>query len=156
MELEWPAVATERSWIVAQLDLWDSHLEDITEALSISLDRGARGHVALETAVGWRAEFRAHGRTVSASLRHRDGAGGMPGDFARAVIYGCDYSPIGDEGRPDGFAKSLTVREGFGWDEQMLRELVLEVLGLVRHTLGAGSAADARLKPARRELHGDS
>ncbi|MGD9934843.1 MAG: hypothetical protein AB7T37_14175 [Dehalococcoidia bacterium] len=130
---------------MAAVDAWDVHLEAITAALCARFDGKARGRVNLETTAGWGAEFYARGRTVSASLRHRDGVGNMPGDYALAVIYGCDYSPMGDEARPSGFAKSLTVREGFGWDEQMLRDLVLEVLGLLRYALGAGAAADAKV-----------
>ncbi len=131
---------------MAESDAWDSHLEAITTALGAMLDGKARGPARLESETGWSAEFRAHGRTVSTSLRHRDGTEGMPGDYARAVLYGCDFSPIGDEGRPAGFVKSMTVREGFGWDEQMLRELVLEVLGLFRFTLAAGEAAESRVE----------
>ena len=140
------APAAEGSRILAEHDAWDSHLEAVTTALSSALDGRTTGRVTLESVTGWTAEFRAHGRTVTTSFRHRTGASAVTGDYIRAVLYGCDFSPIGDEGRPSGFVKSLTVREGFGWDEQMLRELVLEALGLYRYVLGAGAPSDSNIE----------
>jgi len=129
---------------MAELEAWDAHLEDITGALGAMLGDTVRGHATLSATGGWTAGFRAHGRSVTASLRHRDGASAAPGDYALALLYGCDYSSVADEGRPAGFAKTLTVRDGFGWDEQMLREFVLEVLGLFRFALGNPDATNAR------------
>lgn len=136
---------------MAEVDPWDTHLEAITGALAAILERGERGHCGLRAESGWTADLRAHGRSVTVSLRHPSGHEAMPGDYARAVVYGCDYSPIGDEGRPAGFIKTLTVRDGFGWDEQMLRELVLEALGLYGLVLGGGDPGGIAFQAEVRE-----
>jgi hypothetical protein len=85
--------------------------------------------------------FRGAGRSVTAQFAHADGTPPVPGDYALAVIYGCDFQPIGDEGRPSGFGKTLTYREGYSWDEQAVREVVLEAIGILRYVLGVHDAS---------------
>lgn len=136
---------------MAATDAWDTHLEDTTEALGAMLAGPVRGHVRLLSADGWTAEFRGHGRSVTAAFSHPQGAEVAPDDYRLAVLYGCEFSPAGDEGRPTGFVKTLSVREGFAWDEEMLREFVLEALGLFRFILHAGGAAAVRFEATMRD-----
>ena len=136
---------------MAITDPWDIHLEDTTDALGAMLVGAVRGHVRLLSPNGWTAELRGHGRSVTTSFSHPEGAEGIPDDYRLAVIYGCDFSPVGDEGRPTGFVKTLSVREGYGWDEEMLREFVLESLGLFRIALDAGDAPDVRFEATMRD-----
>ncbi len=132
-------------------DSWDDLLEGATGLLD-GLTGGSRsGRVAIRTEHGWVVDFRASGRAVSTQ-------GAIPGDtlprplndYQLAVLYGGGYRPTGNEGRPTGFVKTLTLGDGFRWDEQTLREIVLEALGILRFVLGAGDAAEASLENATR------
>ncbi len=118
---------------------WDNVLEGATLLVERLTQGHARGRVIVRTAEGWVAELTGAGRKISLQFA-RPGAPVLLGDYQLVLIYGCDYEPIGDEGRPKGWGKTLSLREGFHWDEQSLRETVLELLGVFRYVLGAAGA----------------
>ena len=126
---------------MAQLDPWDVHLEAVTQKLDQLIGGRLRGRVALIQAGGWSLEFRGSGRTLTVQLGNAMGVDAVPGDYARAIIYGCGFYPLGNEGRPDGFGKSLSMREGSRWDEESIREQVLEAIGILRYALGVPEAS---------------
>jgi hypothetical protein len=136
---------------VATLDPWDTILEGAT-ALLDGLTGGSRsGRVVLRTARGWLAEFRSSGRTLTVQLSAPDtDLPSLLGDYHLALIYGAGFRPLGDEGRPRGFGKSLSLHEGFRWDEQTLREVVLETIGVLRFVFGVTDASTAALDDATR------
>jgi hypothetical protein len=120
---------------LAAFDPWDTHLETITAKLDQMTDGKVRGRVVLLQEDGWIVEFRGAGRSITVQFGHPGLPDVMPGDYGRAIIYGCDYQPLGNEGRPVGFGKTLTLREGFKWDEEGIREVVLEAVGVLRYVL---------------------
>jgi hypothetical protein len=136
---------------LAQIDPWDGHLEAVTEKLEAMTSGRVRGRVVLVQRDGWIVEFRGAGRSLTIQYSHAGGADAMPGDYAKAIIYGCDYHPLGNEGRPVAIGKTLTLREGFKWDEQGVREVVLEALGLLRYTLGVGSPDEMEFQDHTRQ-----
>lgn len=127
---------------MAEIDPWDRHLEAVTQKLDEMTHGKLRGRVTLQQDDGWIAEFRGAGRSLTVQVGHPAGHAAMPGDYGRAVIYGCDFIPIGNEGKPAAFGKTLTLREGYSWDEQAIREVVLETLGIIRYVLGVSRADD--------------
>ncbi len=126
---------------MAEIDPWDGHLEAITAKLEQMTSGRLRGRLVLSQSGGWTTEFRGAGRSITVQFGHAKGAAAAPGDYGLAIIYGCDFSPLGNEGKPIGFGKTLTVREGYGWDEQTIREVVLEGIGILRYILGVHDAA---------------
>jgi hypothetical protein len=126
---------------LADADPWDPHLEAITEKIEQMTSGRLRGRMGLAQDGGWVVEFRGAGRSVTVQLSYGLGVAMPLGDYALAVVYGCGYQPIGDEGRPAGFGKTLTYREGYSWDEQNVREVVLEAIGIVRYVFGVSDAA---------------
>jgi hypothetical protein len=120
---------------VAAIDPWDGHLEALTSRLVYLTGGSGRGSVVLLAAPACRMELSGNPRAVSVQLA------GPPtpslDDYRLALLYGLGLHPVGDEGRPAAFAKTLTLHEGFAWDEQTLREIVLEGLAALRIILGA-------------------
>jgi len=136
---------------VAAIDPWDVHLEAVTSRLDQMTSGRVRGHVALRQDSGWIVEFRGAGRSLTVQFGHPRGAAAMPNDYGRAVIYGCDYSPVGNEGQPSGFGKTMTLREGFRWDEQSIREVALEAIGVLRFLLEVPDATQVTFADATRQ-----
>jgi hypothetical protein len=122
---------------VARVDRWDDHLEAATTRLE-ELTSGRRsGRVFVAQPEGWRAELRGQKRTVWTQVTWQGDPAALPhlDDYRLVLAYGLSFhSP--DHGRPSSFTKQLTIQEGHHWDEQTLREVVLELLGLMRHVLG--------------------
>ena len=104
-------------------DPWDVHLEALTAGLS-GLAEGARtGKYRLTTASSWFAEFRASGRSVHIGFQWNGPTPPVLSDYQLVVIYGLGFHAPGQPARPVAFAKTLTLHEGFHWDDQTLREL---------------------------------
>jgi hypothetical protein len=133
---------------MSDITAWDQILEEATPILEQLTSGKLRGRVLLQTESGWGAEIGAHGRTVSLQFA-RPGGTVQLDDYQLVLIYGCDFRPLGDEGRPKGWAKVLNLQEGYHWDEQTLRETVLELLGIFRHVLGIDGST-ARMVDATR------
>jgi hypothetical protein len=136
---------------VAEIDPWDTHLEAVTARLDELTAGTVRGRVALVQPGGWTLDCRGAGRAITFQFGHPAGPEAMPGDYGRAVIYGCSYSPLGNEGRPSGFGKTLSVREGFRWDEESIREQVLEAIGILRYVLGVSDPASVEFQDHTRQ-----
>lgn len=121
---------------MAAIDPWDATLEGVTAALG-RFTAGPDGEVRVGSAAGWNVAFQAHRRTVSIAIWY---AGAAPGprldDYRLVLLYGLDFHPAHDDPRTNVLRKTLTIQEGWTWDEQTLREVVLETLGLLRHVLG--------------------
>jgi hypothetical protein len=128
---------------VAEVDPWDVHLEAVTAALNAVTGGSRGGVVSVHGARGWRAEFRASRRSVTALLGPTNDAAPSLSDYRLAILYGLQFEPLG-EPPPTSFAKTLTVQEGYRWDEQMIREVVLEAIAALRLVLGEDDAAAAR------------
>jgi hypothetical protein len=126
---------------VAAIDPWDGDLETITAALVAGAAGHRTGVIRATADNGWRADFSATRRSVTVLLAPAPGAPPppAPGDYQLALIYGLDYQAVDDAPPPRSFAKTLSLREGFRWDEESLREIALEGLGLLRHALGASA-----------------
>lgn len=126
---------------MAAIDPWDGDLEAITAALVAGAAGQRTGVVRATADNGWRADFSATRRSVTVILAPVPDVTlpPAPGDYQLALIYGLDYQAVDDAPDHRSFAKTLTLREGFRWDEESLREIVLEGLGLLRHALGASA-----------------
>jgi hypothetical protein len=120
---------------VAALDPWDDILEAATGALN-GLVGGSRTGSFRLSAPAWDVEMRAHRRDVVVQFVAKSPPVQLD-DYRLAVLYGCSLRPLGDLGSLRGFGKSLQVKAPHTWDEQMLREVVLEAVGLLRYILGA-------------------
>ena len=119
---------------MAELEAWDHVLERATATL-VGLTGGRSGAAVLRSAA-WEARFRADRRSVTVQLNSPSRM--QPprlNDYQLVLIYAADYE-VPDGASPAFFAKTLTLHEGFQWDEQSLREVVLEVLGIFRYVLG--------------------
>lgn len=119
---------------------WDSAVEQLT-ALANAMSDGRGGRGVLVAGDAWRMEVRATRKDIAVVIRPRaPGARPRLDDYQLVLIYGCGYQPLGAEGQPEGFAKSLGLKPGFQWDEQTLREVLLEAVALHRHVLGVQPA----------------
>ncbi len=121
---------------MAAIDPWDATLEGVTASLC-RFTTGPDGEVRVQSPAGWNVAFQARRRTVAIAIWY---AGAPPGprldDYRLVLLYGLDFHPAHDDPRSNVLRKTLTTREGWSWDEQTLREVVLETLGLLRHILG--------------------
>lgn len=126
---------------MAVIDPWDADLEAITAALVAGAAGGRSGVVRAIGDSGWRADFSATPRSLTILLAPQPGPGlpPAPGDYQLAIIYGLDYQAVDTRAPSRSFAKTLSLREGFRWDEESLREAALEGLGLLRHVFGAAA-----------------
>lgn len=124
---------------MALLDPWDP----VLEALTLRLVDITSGHVARSCGVawddgGWRLRFKAHRRGMEVALgaRRRLDDDELPSDYQLGLVYGLGFAESdGDAARPE-YIRGLQLREGGRWDEQTIREVVLESLGLLRYVLG--------------------
>ena len=118
---------------------WDALLESLTASM-VGFTGGKHGEAFLRSP-GWQARFRANRRTVIAELSSGQ-AGPNPrlNDYQLVFLYAVDYTTP-DPGRPHTFHKNLTLKEGYQWDEQTLREFVLECLGLFRYVFACDSGS---------------
>jgi hypothetical protein len=124
---------------VAGVDSWDDHLEAATVRLE-DLTSGRRsGRLFIAQAEGWRAEIRGQKRSVWMQVTWQGDPAALPqlDDYRLVLAYGLSFHTP-DPGRPSSFTKQLNIQEGYKWEEQTLREVVLELLGLMRHVLGVG------------------
>jgi hypothetical protein len=128
-------------------DAWDALLERLTETL-VELTAGRKtGFVTVRAAQGWLARVAATKRTVSVQVE-ADPATGMQvplDDYQRVLLFGLEYQPFREWPPADSYAKSLTIKEGYEWDEQTLREIALEALGILRYVLGIADAGGIEL-----------
>jgi hypothetical protein len=114
-------------------DQWDDALERVTAALVRLAGGREAGSIAVH-AGGWATEFRLTRRTVTVYLAP-NAAGESLTDYQLAIVYGLQFHALREWPPPTAFAKNLTIKEGYRWDEQMLREVALEALAIVRLTL---------------------
>ncbi len=136
---------------MALTDPWDEHLETLTGGLG-ALTAGARsGRFRLHSAPGWSAEFRAGQRSITIGLQWAAPPAPRLTDYQLVLLYGLGFHAPGQPPHPVTFSKVLSLHEGYHWDEQTLREIVLETLGILRHCLGAaaeGAAIEDTSRPA--------
>lgn len=138
---------------MAALDPWDEQLESATALLDQLTGGGRSGRIFIHAPCDWRVEIRGSTRTVRIQAAY---TGGRPDldDYRLVVIYALGYHGPPAETHPATFTKQLSLHEGHHWDEQTLREIVLEALGLLRHVLGVPASADLRLDDQTRPAPG--
>ena len=74
-------------------------------------------------------------------------------DYQLVLLYNTSFfAPA--VAHPRTFEKTLNLQEGYTWDEQTLRELVLELLGLFRLVLGVPVESLSAAESARPEPRG--
>jgi hypothetical protein len=136
---------------VAQIDPWDPHLEAVTERLDRMTSGKLRGRVALVHPESWTLDCRGAGRSLTFQFAHASGTAFELDDYARAVVYSGGWQPLGNEGRPIGFGKTLSLRDGFHWDEESIREQVLEAIGVMRYLLAVPDPASVEFQDHSRQ-----
>jgi len=127
-------------------DAWDDALERVTAAL-VTLGGGQAAGSATVHAATWAAEFRMTKRTVTVYLApNATPPDRALSDYELAIVYGLQFHALREWPPPaSAFAKAMSIDEGYRWDEQMLREVVLEALGALRHVLSPDPAAEPSL-----------
>ncbi|OAI43765.1 hypothetical protein AYO38_02520 [bacterium SCGC AG-212-C10] len=125
-----------QSYGVATIDLWDEQLEAMTANL-VAMAEGRGTPCGVRTDNGWRVVIGAN--KSSATIELTADAAADPGldDYELVVIYGLSFHVPKPWPATPTFRKRLTLQDGYSWEEQTLREVVLETLGLVRHVLHA-------------------
>ena len=109
---------------------WDLHLEPVTQSLARFTAGGAAGRATLAANDGWQVQFRGSRKSVSVQIARPQSSAPLD-DYELVILYGLEYDAPGTPANPLLFAKTLSIRDGFGWDEQTLREVVLEALGIL-------------------------
>lgn len=124
---------------MGETEAWDEHLEAGTAALD-RLASGRSGEFWFRSST-WHARLRGTRKTVNIHLQFGGEAQGVRlNDYQLVLLYGVNYTSSSGA-YPSAFAKTLSLQEGYQWDEQTLREIVLELLGLLRYGLGVEAAA---------------
>lgn len=118
---------------MGEAESWDELLETATTALD-RLASGRSGEFWLRSGT-WHARLRATRKTVNTHIQFGGAAPGIRlNDYQLVLLYGVNYTSSAGA-YPSAFAKTLSLQDGYQWDEQSLREVVLEVLGLLRYAL---------------------
>lgn len=130
-----------------ETEAWDALLERLTAQLAgFASGRGGTG--ALESPT-WTAHVQADRRSVAVRLQLAADNQERLDDYQLVLIYSAGYDP-GRGYPPVSFSRGMTLREGFQWDEQSLREVVLELLGIFRHVLKVEVASLSLAAPVTR------
>jgi hypothetical protein len=136
---------------VALLDPWDP----VLEAVTLRLAEVTAGHLARGCAItwddgGWQLRFRGHRKALDSGIAATADLGTDEplSDYQLSIIYGLGFGAVGSEPRRPDFVRGLKLREGGRWDEQTLREVVLESLAILHYVLGCPGPAALSLKGA--------
>ena len=135
------------------VDPWDTHLESATAALERLTSGSRSGRLLIREPGGWQAEIRGAKQTVRVQISSQAGQARALrlDDYRLVVAYGLGYHPPPGDSQAGTFTKQLSLHEGYHWDEQTLREIVLEVLGLLRHVMGVPPDAALAVEDASRQ-----
>ncbi|MFN0146590.1 MAG: hypothetical protein ACKVT1_08775 [Dehalococcoidia bacterium] len=138
---------------MAAIDPWDEHLEAATGLLDGLTGGGRGGRLFIQAPGDWHLEMRGTKRTVWVQVA--GGAGQhLVDDYRLVLVYSLGYHAPPGEAHPTTFTKQLSLQEGYNWDEQTLREIVLEALGLLRHVFSVPASARLQLDDQTRPAAG--